>query len=204
VTIRSRAIDDIGNTQVIPTETTFTVAAGSSSYTLWPPSAVPASQSGDDRAVTLGVKFTAATTGTIEGIRFYKGPANTGTHTGSLWTTGGQLLANATFTNETASGWQQVSFSPPVAIAANTTYIASYHTTSGRFSVTKPYFTSQYTNGPLTALADSTPGGNGVYTYSETRDFPTSSFQAANYWVDLMFVPQYGSGVQRSARFRRR
>ena len=62
----------------------------------------------DPNAVDLGVKFQASTNGTIIGIRFYKGPQNTGTHTGDLWTTSGTLLASATFTNETASGWQQV------------------------------------------------------------------------------------------------
>ncbi|WP_037973160.1 DUF4082 domain-containing protein, partial [Streptosporangium amethystogenes] len=94
-------------------------------------------------------------------IRFYKGPQNTGTHVGSLWTSSGQLLASATFTNETASGWQQVNFPTPVNIAANTTYIASYHTTSGFYSVTRPYFTTQYTNSPLLALANGAEGGNG-------------------------------------------
>ena len=62
----------------------------------------------DPGAVDLGVKFQASTNGTIIGIRFYKGPQNTGTHIGDLWSTTGALLANATFTNETASGWQQV------------------------------------------------------------------------------------------------
>ena len=50
------------------------------------------------------------------GIRFYKAAANTGTHIGNLWTASGQLLASATFTNETASGWQQVNFASPVPI----------------------------------------------------------------------------------------
>ncbi|MFI7059048.1 DUF4082 domain-containing protein [Streptosporangium canum] len=190
VTIKSRAVDDIGNIQGTPTETTVTVAAACTSCTLWSPTTVPAipSQS-DSRAVTLGVKFKANTSGTIQGVRFYKGALNTGTHTGGLWTTDGQLLASATFTGEGASGWQQVSFSAPVAIKADTTYIASYHTTSGFFSVTKSYFTSQYVNGPLTALADGASGGNGVYTYGATNTFPTSTFQASNYWVDVVFTP---------------
>ncbi|WP_231510171.1 N,N-dimethylformamidase beta subunit family domain-containing protein, partial [Streptosporangium roseum] len=131
VTIKSRAVDDIGNIQGTPTEMTVTLATECSSCTLWPPSAVPAVPSQpDSKASTAGVKFKAAKAGIITGIRFYKGPQNTGTHTGSLWTSSGQLLASAPFTNETASGWQQVDFSTPVNIAANTTYIASYHTTS--------------------------------------------------------------------------
>ena len=45
--------------------------------------------------------------GTVTGIRFYKSSTNTGTHVGNLWTADRQLLAPATFTGETASGWQQ-------------------------------------------------------------------------------------------------
>ena len=47
-----------------------------------------------------------ASTGSVTGVRFYKAAANTGTHVGSLWTTGGTLLASATFTDERRRGWQ--------------------------------------------------------------------------------------------------
>ncbi len=90
----------------------------------------------------LGVKFQASTNGTITGIRFYKGSLNTGTHVGDLWSSTGTLLASATFTNETASGWQQVDFSNPVQITAGATYIASYHTTTGEYSDTPDYFSN--------------------------------------------------------------
>ncbi|MFF5109281.1 ice-binding family protein [Streptosporangium sp. NPDC000509] len=157
---------------------------------LWDNTAVPASRSHPDpKASTAGVKFRAATAGTVSGIRFYKGPQNTGTHIGGLWTSGGQLLASATFTNETASGWQQVNFPAPVNIAANTTYIASYHSTSGFYSVTRPYFTTQYANTPLLALANGAEGGNGVYKYGATNSFPTDAYLASNYWVDVVFTP---------------
>ena len=143
----------------------------------------------DSQAVTLGVKFRASTAGTVTGVRFYKGSDNTGTHTGSLWDSTGQLLATTTFTGETASGWQQATFNLPVAVTANTTYIASYHTPSGYYSTTRPYFTSAHTNGPLTALADGTDGGNGVYAYNTVNTFPTNTYQSTNYWVDPVFAP---------------
>ena len=78
--------------------------------------------------------------GKITGIRFYKGALNTGTHVVDLWSATGTLLATATSTNETASGWQQVNFSNPVKISAGTTYIASYHMSSGEYSDTPYYF----------------------------------------------------------------
>ena len=77
------------------------------------------------------MKFTSDVYGTINGIRFYKSTANTGTHVGNLWTAGGQLLASATFSGETASGWQSVSFSKPVPILPGTTYVASYFAPKG-------------------------------------------------------------------------
>ncbi|MEU8203442.1 DUF4082 domain-containing protein [Streptosporangium sp. NPDC049046] len=162
----------------------------SMSDSLWNSAGVPAVPAQPDtQGVTLGVKFRAATSGTVTGIRFYKGPQNTGTHIGSLWTSGGTLLASATFTGETATGWQEVSFSTPVAVTANTTYIASYYAPVGRYATTRPYFVSAYVNGPLTALADGASGGNGVYTYGAGNTFPTSTYQATNYWVDVVFIP---------------
>ena len=92
--------------------------------------------------------------GYVTGIRFYKGAGNTGTHVGHLWSATGQLLATATFTSETATGWQQVSFAAPVAIAANTTYVASYFAPAGHYALDRPYFTTGYDNAPLHALAD--------------------------------------------------
>src|SRR3984893_1830192 len=73
----------------------------------------------DSQAVELGVKFTSDVSGYITGILFYKSSQNSGTHTGTLWTSSGTRLATATFIGETSSGWQQVNFSSPVAIATN-------------------------------------------------------------------------------------
>ena len=86
---------------------------------------------GDPASIEVGVQFQSSINGYITGIRFYKSSANTGTHIGSLWTSTGQLLASATFTNETASGWQQVNFSQQVPITKDTTYVASYFAPTG-------------------------------------------------------------------------
>src|SRR5579862_6953509 len=79
----------------------------------------------------------------------------TRTHVGNFWDNAGNLLASATFTGESASGWQQVNFSSPVAISANTLYVASYHTTIGHWSVNWSYFASSgVDNAPLHAPAN--------------------------------------------------
>ncbi|MBV9283633.1 MAG: DUF4082 domain-containing protein, partial [Acidimicrobiia bacterium] len=148
---------------------------------------------GDGSSVNLGVKFTSSEQGLVTGIRFYKAAANTGTHIGSLWSSTGQLLASATFTSESASGWQTVAFSQPVLINAGTTYVASYLAPNGHYSFTSSGFTGAVTNGPLTAAANGTTP-NGVYSYSGQNSFPTDSYNAANYWVDVMFVPTPPAG----------
>jgi hypothetical protein len=191
VTLKSRAVDDSGNLEAPSAGVTVTVGSGGGGggcpCSLFASSATPAVVSDPDTAaIELGVKFSSSVDGAISAIRFYKGPLNTGTHVGKLWTSTGQLLASVTFTNETSSGWQQANFATPVAITANTLYVASYHTSSGRYSVTENFFASGgVSNGSLSAPANTvTP--NGVYLYG-SGGFPTNTFAATNYWVDVVF-----------------
>ena len=121
--------------------------------------------------------------------------ANTGTHIGNLWTSSGTLLASAVFTNESASGWQQVSFSSPVAISANTIYVASYYAPQGHYSDNVGFFASAgVDNPPLHALAN-TVSPNGVYIYGSMSTFPSSTCDASNYWVDVVFNDGSGTGT---------
>lgn len=142
----------------------------------------------DNRPIEVGFKFQSDVSGHVLGVRFYKGAGNTGTHTGHLWSKDGTLLAEAQFSEESASGWQQVLFANPVAIDANTTYIASYFSADGHFADSPDYFTTQVTNAPLHALADAEDGPNGVFRY-DASGFPTQTWtgHAPNYWVDVLF-----------------
>ncbi|MEU9350516.1 DUF4082 domain-containing protein [Streptomyces griseoloalbus] len=185
--IKVRAVDDSVN---IGTVTTIPVTVGPQTCpcTVWPASAVPGTvNAGDGSSVELGVKFRTAKAGSITGVRFYKSPANTGTHTGSLWTASGTRLATGTFSNETASGWQQLNFAAPVTVKANTTYVASYFAPNGGYSYDAGYFTGSDAGlTPLTALKSGTDGGNGVYRYSSTSAFPSTQSTGSNYWVDVV------------------
>lgn len=148
--------------------------------TLFGSAAVPSIDSANDaNSVELGVKFVSAADGLISGLRFYKGIENVGVHTASLWDASGNLIATATFDAETGSGWQQVSFSSPVAIQAGVTYVASYHT-NGFYSIDSAYFTSPVTTGDLTAIGS-------VYAYGAGNAFPTNTYNASNYWVDVVY-----------------
>jgi hypothetical protein len=166
------------------------LAVAQSGSTLWPGTKVPTvADAGPDSSVELGVKFRSDSAGYITGIRFYKATANTGTHTGSLWTGSGTLLATATFSGETASGWQQVTFASPVSIAAGTVYVASYHAGNGHYSDDEDFFATTGTDtAPLHALADGVSGVNGVYAYGSSATFPNLGWRSSNYWVDVVFT----------------
>ncbi len=140
-----------------------------------------------DDPVELGIKFRSDTSGNVTGVRFYKGTGDTSTHTGSLWTSKGQLLATGTFTGESASGWQTLTFATPVGIAANTTYIASYHTGVGFIDTQLAFVNSGVDNGPLHLLKSGVDGPNSVFRYGPGGVFPTDTYLASNYWVDVVF-----------------
>jgi len=203
VNIRVRGFDDSGNMEVPGSvgsadNINVNVTAGSSGCpcTVFQPSATPAVPlENDGSAIELGFKFRSTQNGYITGIRFYKGAGNSGTHIGHLWSNTGTMLAEATFVNESASGWQQVLFASPVAVTANTTYIASYFSPSGAYSYTNPYFTTATVNGPLRGLANGEDGPNGVYTYTAAPAYPNSNYQTSNYWVDVVFNTSVGADV---------
>jgi hypothetical protein len=120
-------------------------------------------------------------------VRFYKGTGNGGTHTGSLWSSTGTRLRTVTFTNETASGWQTAVFSSPFQVTPGATYVISYLAPQGGYAATASAFTADQVVGPLTVPA----AGNGRYLYG--GGFPSSTWHATNYYVDLLFNPTPGS-----------
>jgi hypothetical protein len=187
--IQTRAVDDSGNLEVPSPGITLTVVPAICPCTIWPSLAVPAIvDAGPYSPLEVGVQFRSDNDGYITGIRFYKGDANTGTHVANLWSGSGTLLATATFTGETGSGWQQVNFSNPVAITANTTYVASYHSSTGYLSMDLSYFaTSGADSAPLHASANTAGGKNGLYTVTSTDAFPVSTYNSANFWIDVVF-----------------
>jgi len=183
------ATDLVGNAMTTPVSWSFSTPSGVTNATLWPTGAAPSVASvADPGANELGFRFYSDVAGYITGLRFYKGAQNSGTHVGHLWASDGTLLASATFANESATGWQQVSFSSPVQISANTQYVASYYTPTGNYAVTNNYFVNtSVDSSPLHAPADGANGANGVYHYGAGGGFPTSSYLSSNYWVDVMF-----------------
>ena len=186
--------DSAGNAMAANRVWSFSTAAAPTTpgaLTIFSASSAPTTYATTDgSAVELGLKFRSDVAGTVTGVRFYKGTRTTGTHTGTLWSSTGTRLATATFTGETASGWQQVTFSTPVSITANTVYVVSYHSDIGNYAYTHNTFANAgVDNGPLHALRAGVSGGNGVFRYGGAV-FPNQSFNSSNYWVDVVFVPR--------------
>ena len=186
----------------VASATTTGTAPPPTSESIWGTSYTPSVNSDYDgsrgQTFELGVQFESNVTGEVTGVLFYKQRGTSGTNVGHLWSSNGTLLASATFTKESSSGWQEVSFATPVAIEANTIYTVSYDNGSPLF-----YYESQYfakggvTNGNLTAPAytdiNNNVLDNGVYDYG--GDFPVASQYYANFWVDVVFSPSVNSSV---------
>ncbi|MFJ9823586.1 DUF4082 domain-containing protein [Streptomyces sp. NPDC101160] len=189
-----QAADLWGNAMAAPVTWTFTTSTtpppANCPCTLWSADAVPtrASETSDANSLEVGTRFESALAGKVTGVTFYKGAGNTGTHTGSLWTDSGTLLATGTFTGETASGWQKLTFATPVSITAGTRYVVSYHAPNGNYASDGGYFASAHLNYPLTAPADTSGSANGVYRYGTASAFPTSSYNSTDYWVGPVFT----------------
>jgi len=184
VTVRVTHTDGTADTVT----STFTVAnLPSGTNTIFGATTPPNASANDTLAVELGVKFRVTQAMNATGVRFYKGALNTGTHTGSLWTSTGTRLATVTFTGETAAGWQNMRFATPVALKANTTYIVSMFAPKGGYAYASSAFASAGAGvAPVQALKSGVDGPNGVYRYGSTSAFPTASYNATNYFVDVM------------------
>ena len=142
--------------------------------------------------VELGMQFQVDEAGTIAGVRFWKGTLNSGVHTGELWSSSGQLLATATFANESSSGWQQVNFANPVSVQPGQTYTVSYHSTSGYLSYTPHALASGIDAFPFEVPGGNAKAGAAVYHLDSAGggEFPSLyNGQAGTYWVDAVFNP---------------
>ncbi|MFF1879639.1 DUF4082 domain-containing protein [Leifsonia sp. NPDC058230] len=197
-TLRVRATDDSGNYPSTPTSRAVTVTGPYSAFG----SIVPATpDAGDTSSVELGLKFTPSQSGYVSGVRFFKSAANTGVHTGSLWDSNGTRLANVTFANETASGWQTAAFTSVVPVAAGVTYTVSYSAPNGHYAATQFYWSYRgLTFAPLTVAGGFGATPAGVYN-TAIGQYPSSSFAQSNYFVDAVFTTTDNSPLQATGQF---
>ena len=171
----------IANADVTALNFTASAAAASQSLFTTQTPAILNARDGVSVNYELGMSFTSTVAGQITHVRFWKASSESGTHTGRIWSGTGTLLASVVFTGETASGWQQQALATPLAIAANTTYVVSVNTGNAYYVATNSGLATQITNQNLRSVV----GTNGRYGTSGT--FPTGSWQASNYFRDVVF-----------------
>jgi hypothetical protein len=178
----------------VASATTSGTGTGSTADCIWSKSYVPSENAYSYGPYEVGVKFTSSGSGRVAGVRFYQASFMAGyAHVGHLWSSTGVLLASTTFSNSSTPGWQQVNFSSPVAIQANTVYVASFSTGGGYFGISTNFFTrGGVTNGPLQALPSGVAGGDGVYNCAGA--FPSVKGNGMNFWADVAFTPSSSSG----------
>lgn len=143
----------------------------------------PIASADDGAAVELGTRFSANRNGFVTAVRFYRGPANTGTQTVSVWSATGTRLATAQAPSGGSDGWQTVTLPQRVTVTAGTTYTVSYLAPNGGYAAGSGYFAQPRTVGPLTA-----PANAGTYVYG--GGFPQYTWQSTGYWVDPVFTDQ--------------
>jgi hypothetical protein len=142
----------------------------------------PVTSAGGAGGYTLGMVFTTVIPGTVTGVRFFKTVANTGTHIGTLWSIGGGNLAQVTFTGESTSGWQSMSFSTPVPLSASTQYVISYTCTVAHGYVAgASAVVGKMTGNPLGA-----PTNFGCYYSGGGNGFPSSMNDPNTYYADVI------------------
>ncbi|HPI48149.1 MAG TPA: DUF4082 domain-containing protein, partial [Hyphomonadaceae bacterium] len=204
-TIKARAIDDSLNmTNMILAQDTVTVTAPVFPAVVSLFGSAPATGTtlyNDNTAVELGMKFSVGQAGSVSGLRYYRDAndaSDTDVRQGHLWSSSGALLGTVTFTSTPGqTGWQVANFSSPVALVTGQEYTVSYRTTNNYLS-TAGFFASSrevsfdgLANGAFTDPYGviSAPVSAGVFAYGSSVARPTESWNAANYFVDVLFQP---------------
>lgn len=175
----------------------FAVAPSTPAAALYTPTeknmfgaAVPSTPDGGTTgSAMVGTRFTVLQPGSFTGVRFYKSAANTGTHIGYLYDViSGSPLRTVTFTGESASGWQEATFSSPLNVDANLTYIVAYYAPNGHFASDANYFSANPSAYPFEY--NNQAGG---FSSGAAGIKPNDTTTATNYYVDPIFLPDAGA-----------
>jgi len=151
----------------------------------------------DTNTYTMGVQFSVSLAGcTLTGMWFFSASgAGSLPETIALFAvSGGTLLhsESATWSGAAGSGWVRASFSSPPSLTSGTAYVGAVYDSGGFnwYSGTHDYWdtgagSGGITNGPLSAPNNAGAAhGQDAFDGSGPLAFPTSSFQATNYWMD--------------------
>ena len=128
----------------------------------------------------LGTKVTVDEPTELVALRYYRSPGETGAHVGRVWSASGQQLAQASFENESSSGWQRQALATPLSLQPGQVYTLSVGL-NAFYSKTVGGLSASLASGPLHSVA----GANGVFAEAAGQ-FPSDSWQSSNYFVDAV------------------
>lgn len=183
-------------------------------YDLFGQPANPAALTADASSYTLGVQFsvtlTAGQTAVLAGIRFFSASgAGELPQKITLWAVSGRALVvseTASWSGAAGSGWVTAMFAAPGSLTSGASYKGTVTETNATppnwYSSTGAYWaTNGVTNGPLSAPNNAGgDGGQDTFNNAASVTYPLSSFNATNYWVDVVVqvttpaVPVLASG----------
>jgi hypothetical protein len=138
----------------------------------------------DRSAVELGMLFYPQKTGSVTALQYYQGRGAKGVTTATLWKSSGAVLARAKFTSTSTEGWRTIKLSKPVQLTAGKPYVVSYHAPNGGYPVTPRAFTAKQSLNGFTI-----PANAGRYHYGSTSGYPTKTYNASSYLVDVIYRP---------------
>lgn len=172
-------------------------------FTLFGQPATPATLFADSTDYTYGLQFTVSESCTLTAIWFYSAPGATSLPvTIALYAVTGATLIQRQGTNGTpttwsgaaGSGWVRSAFASPSTLATATSYkgcildnsASSFYAPTSHYWDTGPG-SGGLTTGPITAPnnAGADGGQDSFFQGSSVLNYPNSSFNATNYWVDV-------------------
>jgi Domain of unknown function (DUF4082) len=187
------------------------------SYTVFGQPSAPATIVSDNGAETLGMQFSLNQSLPLTGIWWFSpsGAVDLPTACGIFQVNNTTLVAGTSnvspsWSGAAGSGWVKCSYNGAVTLFANTAYkvVISHDAGNNYYGATAHYWDSGtgqngLTSGPITAVNNAGgDGGQDTYATASSLTYPSASFNANNYWVDVeVTTPQnvLGSAVGTSA-----
>lgn len=166
-------------------------------YQIWPATSGPGSATVDG-GVDLATEFYVTSAGLVAtGLRFWRADTSIiGSIVGRIYivtdaSSGTPLSGTDVAFTLSGTGWQTATFTAPVALTSGQRYRAVVNFPTN-YSATGAYWSSgggaaDIVNGPLTAptIGNATGGDQGSFVVSGSLAYPTNSFNATNYWIDV-------------------
>lgn len=159
---------------------------GFSQDSLFTENSVPCSTCNEkDKPVELGLVFKPKVESEIRKIQLYSNVATD--YIINVWTIGGLKLYSQNYTAR--KGLNTVLLNNQVNLKANETYVVSFYSPQGYYSVNVNFHASEITKGNLVIPSSNSVSGNGRYKYSSTSTFPTDNWNNTDYYIGPVIYP---------------